>query len=70
MLVFFKVAMAFISDFLVIPASDGRYSNDHQNVPPKWNSRAGWNKRDHHREIQRGDGRRLEGHNLRSEPRH
>jgi hypothetical protein len=32
MLVFFKVAVAFICDFVVPPASDGRYSTDHQEV--------------------------------------
>jgi hypothetical protein len=58
MLVLFKVAVAFISDFMIIPASDGRYSTGHREVPPKWNHRDRWNSRDHHHKVQRGDGRR------------
>jgi len=70
MLVLFKVAVAFISDFLVIPASDGRYSTGHQELPPKWKYRDGWNTRDHHHKAQRGDGLRREGHDLKSPPQH
>jgi hypothetical protein len=55
MLVFFKVVVAFICDFLVLPASDGRYSTDHQEVLPKWNHRDGWNTADDHHKVQRGD---------------
>jgi hypothetical protein len=53
--VFFKVAVAFICDFLVPPASDGRYSTGHQEVPPKWNHRDGWKTADHHHKVQNGD---------------
>ena len=53
--VFFKVAVAFICDFLVPPASDGRYSTGHQEVPPKWYHRDGWKTADHHHKVQRGD---------------
>jgi len=42
-LVCFKIAVAYIFDFLLIPASDGRYSTDHQEMPPKENHRDGWN---------------------------
>jgi hypothetical protein len=64
MLELFKVAVAFISDLLVIPASDGRYSTGYQEGLPKWNDRDGWNSRDHHRKVQRGDGLRRKGHDL------
>jgi hypothetical protein len=58
MLDIFKVAVAVISDSMVIPASDGRFSTGHQEVPTKWKRRDGWNTRDHHHKAQRGDGRR------------
>jgi hypothetical protein len=61
MLVFFKVAVAFICDFLVPPASDGRYSTDHQEVQPKWNHRDGWKTADHYHKVQRGDRHRDAG---------
>jgi hypothetical protein len=61
MLVFFKVAVAFICDVLVPPASDGRYSTDHQEVLPKRNHRDGWKTADHHHKVQRGDRHRYAG---------
>jgi hypothetical protein len=53
--------VAFICDFLVLPASDGRYSTDHQEVLPKWNHRDGWKTADHHHKVQRGDRHRDAG---------
>ena len=63
-LVLFKIAVTYIFDFLLIPASNGRYSTDHQEMPPKENHRDGWNAHDHHQKVQRGDKRRRQERDL------